>query len=273
MIDSDLQRRLRAEYNPDGSELRALQLRVLEIMKVIDALCRRHGITYWLEGGTLLGAVRHGGFIPWDDDSDISMPLDDYRRFCEVCRTDMPEGFVLQNHDTDDDYYLLFAKVRDLKADLPKVAVRDAQFHYLGAWVDIFPVEPAYAPVSRVINKFHNLNYGRLRTKWKKDLTWKFTLAMRRIAQILTPRSAKINSTYGTSWFYNFPHAMLTPVSEVEFEGHRFLAPADPDAFLRHVFGERYMDIPDYDLRITHSKFESIDVELCPHHRPAPSDG
>ena len=65
---------------------RAVQLKQLDILKEIDALCQRHHIDYWLDGGTILGAVRHGGFIPWDDDIDIAMRLDDLPRFVEEAK-------------------------------------------------------------------------------------------------------------------------------------------------------------------------------------------
>ena len=71
---------------------RAVQLKQLGILKAIDAICLRHGIDYWLDGGTILGAVRHGGFIPWDDDIDIAMRLDDLPRFVEAARRELPEG-------------------------------------------------------------------------------------------------------------------------------------------------------------------------------------
>jgi len=69
---------LREKYNPDGSELRHAQLRMLEMLSFLDKVCTENKITYWIDDGTLLGAVRHGGFIPWDDDVDVAMPLDDY---------------------------------------------------------------------------------------------------------------------------------------------------------------------------------------------------
>ena len=70
------------QYNQDM--LRRLQLTELEILKDIDRVCRAHGIAYWLDSGTALGAMRHGGFIPWDDDIDVGMPRGDYERFLEV---------------------------------------------------------------------------------------------------------------------------------------------------------------------------------------------
>ena len=68
MITDTLQNELRERYNPDGSILRKQQLRMLEMLQYIDFVCKKHNIRYWLCSGTLLGAVRHGGFIPWDDD-------------------------------------------------------------------------------------------------------------------------------------------------------------------------------------------------------------
>ena len=66
-----------SHYNPEGSTLRRAQLRMLEILKVVDDICTKHDIQYTLDGGTLIGAVRHGGFIPWDDDIDINVTRED----------------------------------------------------------------------------------------------------------------------------------------------------------------------------------------------------
>ena len=75
MIDEATHKALRAAYNPDGSDLRRHQLVMLDMLIWLDRLCVRHAIPYWLSSGTLLGAVRHGGFIPWDDDVDIELML------------------------------------------------------------------------------------------------------------------------------------------------------------------------------------------------------
>ena len=81
---------LKAKYNPEGSTLRKAQLRMAEMLKYIDKICHEHSITYWMDFGTLLGAVRHGGFIPWDDDTDICMPIEDYERFKRLLITPPP---------------------------------------------------------------------------------------------------------------------------------------------------------------------------------------
>ena len=74
--------------NPDGSEITVADVQkvLLVILKDIDAICRRHSISYWLNGGSALGAVRHQGFIPWDDDADIAMMRSDFERFIEIMK-------------------------------------------------------------------------------------------------------------------------------------------------------------------------------------------
>ena len=89
-MDSELRKR----FNPDGSLLRRQQLRMLELLEVIDVICRKHQIPYWLSSGTLIGAARHKGFIPWDDDLDIEMLRSDYLRLLKV----LPQDFRTISH-------------------------------------------------------------------------------------------------------------------------------------------------------------------------------
>ena len=83
-MEKEIEDELHLKYNPDGSDLRRIQLRVLEILKIIDSICKKHDILYWLEGGALLGAVRHGGFIPWDDDIDIQILRKDRKKLKKI---------------------------------------------------------------------------------------------------------------------------------------------------------------------------------------------
>lgn len=98
----------------DGSEItvRDLQLVLLDMLKNIDSLCRKNSIPFWLNGGSALGAVRHKGFIPWDDDADIAMMRSDYERFVEVMKTQCPQGYVFQCFDTDDRYNVLIPAMK-----------------------------------------------------------------------------------------------------------------------------------------------------------------
>ena len=94
------------------SYLQKLQQTETEILEEIDRLCEKHSIVYYLAGGTLLGAVRHRGFIPWDDDIDVAMPRNDYERFRDICLSELDERFYLHCPQTDKNYWLPFAKVR-----------------------------------------------------------------------------------------------------------------------------------------------------------------
>ena len=102
-----------SQYNPEGSTLRKMQLRILDILVEIDKVCRKHGIGYWIDFGTLLGAVRHGGFIPWDDDLDIAMTSEDFQKFLEIAPKELPPTLFLQTKSTDPSYNMPVNKVRD----------------------------------------------------------------------------------------------------------------------------------------------------------------
>ena len=116
MIDKKLQAELRAKFNPDGSDLRKLQLRMLDMLKYIDKICRENNITYWLSSGTCLGAVRHEGFIPWDDDIDIEMLEKDYHKFSTIMTSTSISQYIFQTHNNDPAYIYTFGKIRDLNS-------------------------------------------------------------------------------------------------------------------------------------------------------------
>lgn len=100
--------------NPDGSvvTVRDLQLVLLEMLKDINALCEKNHIPFWLNGGSALGAVRHKGFIPWDDDADIAMMREDYERFVAIMKEQCPAQYVFQCFDTDDRYNVLIPAMK-----------------------------------------------------------------------------------------------------------------------------------------------------------------
>ena len=84
----------------------------LKIMDEIDRICRKHGIKYFLAGGSMMGAARHNGFIPWDDDIDVGMLRADYERFLDVCKSELPSHYHLQTNKTDRGYYDVLSKIR-----------------------------------------------------------------------------------------------------------------------------------------------------------------
>ena len=111
--------------NEDGSTITVKDVQdvLLEMLKDIDAICQKNNIPYFLNGGSALGAVRHKGFIPWDDDADIAMMIDDYHRFQEVLKTDLPDKYCYQCFETDQRYNVLIPgmKIRKKNTYLKEV--------------------------------------------------------------------------------------------------------------------------------------------------------
>ena len=121
------------------TELRKIQLLQLEILKEVDRICRKHHIKYTLCGGSLLGAIRHKGFIPWDDDVDISMLRGEYDRFLRVCKKELdPEKYFVQTVDTDPEYRWIYGKII-LKGTTYVRAGQESIKSNNGIFIDIFP--------------------------------------------------------------------------------------------------------------------------------------
>lgn len=130
-------------------EIRPLQMVCLEILKEIDRICTKYNIQYWLEGGSMLGAVRHHGFIPWDDDLDIAMFREDYERFLKIAQKELKPEYFLQTHEIEREYPLFFAKVRKNNTYIEEECFLSLNFHK-GIFVDIFPVDKLPYGVNKV---------------------------------------------------------------------------------------------------------------------------
>lgn len=122
-------------------DLRKLQLVELEMLLEVDRICREHDIKYCIVGGTMLGAVRHEGFIPWDDDLDIQMSRKEYEKFCHVCEKYLnKEKYFLQTYKTDKEYRWGYAKVRRLGTEYIRKGQEMIKCHS-GVSIDIFPTD------------------------------------------------------------------------------------------------------------------------------------
>lgn len=256
----ETQESLRAKYNPEESELRRLQMRMLDILIVVDEISRRHDIPYWIEGGTLLGAVRHGGFIPWDDDLDIALMRKDYVKLLKCLKEELPSQYKLQTHETDKNYYLSFAKVRDMNSEIKEIGKYDEHYAYRGIYIDIFSVEPVYPFLSKVSSYLTYLVRSAVvmecdfvgksilvaglfaLSKWANSL-------FRFIGWIKSP--AFVSLSYGAYSPWKCKKEVFSPLSEIEFDGYHFKAPHQIDTYLRSVYGN-YMELPKESERGKH---------------------
>lgn len=261
MIDISLQQDLRAKYNPEGSALRQLQNRMLDILIYIDQICRENGIRYWLSSGTLLGAVRHGGYIPWDDDTDIEMLREDYDKLLAVLSR--YDKYFLQTIDTDPAYLNIFAKLRD-KSSRIHSKVEFASEHQ-GCWVDIFPLDQSC----------------RLRRWWGwwlyKKLLWKpflrhpendkrISWGKKMFFDRYTPFALQLSKHIPFKYLYHAPGSYygasrnpkdIFPLTTINFEGHEFMCPKNSHAYLTRMYGD-YMQLPSSDNIEVHA----IDIQF-----------
>lgn len=130
----------RTEVNNSGFNLKDLQKKQVEILMLIQELCNRNNINFSIYAGTALGAVRHKGFIPWDDDVDIAMSRNDYIRFKEVCKTQLPEKYTFQDYHSEPDFPMCFGKIRDNNTTFIEEEIQHLDINK-GVFVDIFPFD------------------------------------------------------------------------------------------------------------------------------------
>ena len=134
--------KLRHKYAPEGSVLRGYQMKMLEQVVFLDKICKTHGLTYFLTGGSALGAVRHHGFIPWDDDMDIALPKKDFEKLVGILRKMDLGQYVLQDRFSDFNYIHVFPKFREKEGNLKGAfPPRGVLYKYKGVGVDIFSIE------------------------------------------------------------------------------------------------------------------------------------
>lgn len=262
MIDLKLQQELRAKYNPDNSTLRKLQLCSLEILKEVDALCQRHNIKYYLCSGTLLGAVRHGGFIPWDDDLDIEMSYWDYLKFLRVAKKELPENYKLHTHSTDSNYFPVFAKVRNEKTFISEWSKHDLHFKYRGIFIDILYTEKSLKLFILISRKLQiwliSLSKKEPYRLVKPICTFLYYLYnyflynIFRIINIPFLPFCKRHLSMGHCFLKKRKDKNIYPLTKIMFEGYEFNAPKNSDAYLRDIYGD-YNEMPDFSKLQIHS--------------------
>ena len=247
----------------------------LEILDEIVRICECNNIQYFLIGGTLLGAIRHKGFIPWDDDLDIAMPRADYDRFLEICKSELNEKYIVDHYETNKEYWLPFAKIRKKGTIYEQAILSNNPKALKGIWVDIFPLDNAkyqdsiMQKLQAAIVKLLRRNIG-VQHKYYRVNSWKgkIIFSLMRMFSIRTSFNLqhKVMTWWNdkdTDYFVNlgsqYGHKKQTirkdkyfPATKVEFEGGLYYAPNDWDYILTRIYGD-YMKLPPEDKRVSHN--------------------
>lgn len=255
--------------------LKKTQKAELYLLNEFDKVCRQNGLTYFLDSGTALGAIRHGGFIPWDDDIDVGMPRKDYNRFLEIGQQLLPTDIFLQTRQTDKGYWRNAAKLRLKGTIFPER--NDVAYQYNGIFIDIFPFDniPSCIFIARCNIKYL-VGIGRIIRSYRrqsKNLPVKNHLFHRLLIKIpqtwidrledyylaYVQRNANKNTGKMTCYFwrmsltkqYIFDSNKMLPVKDILFEGYPFLLMNNPDYYLKIMYGD-YLKLPPKEQRVCH---------------------
>ena len=271
----------------EGFEIPAMMKRAwaaqMEVLQVVADICEENSLQYFADWGTLLGAVRHQGFIPWDDDIDICLKREDYNHLVSILSQQLPHGFVMAGMYAGTKRLQMAAEVPQLRvmADETLWDFNDYMkyfhgFPYQRAGIDIFPLDGMPDDEKIIAKKFKKIKFYKtiLLTAYSemgKGATWYAALAKRVLIPIckhlntekLCNKLNAISKEYpidkspyvgGFLWGYGpqekMPKEFLEPV-EVEFEGHMFPAPKCWDFYLTQLYGD-YMQLPPENKRISH---------------------
>ncbi|MBR2411629.1 MAG: LicD family protein [Clostridia bacterium] len=249
-------------------DIKELQKIELEILLEVDRICKKHNIRYFLVSGTLLGAIRHKGFIPWDDDIDISMPIEDYYKFCKICKKELSNVYFLQNFKTDTTG-MWFSKIR--KNNTTAIETNhETKLHHQGIWIDIFPLigvknnktwidklNKKAALAKKILNKKIGLMEDTENKLLYKAVNKLLPLKLcKLVAGILFKSCFKSTNKYTHCYYLwaspritaRFKTDLFDEITTVEFEGYMLPVPKKWDEYLTVVYGD-YMTPPPPEKR------------------------
>ena len=260
----------------ESNEIRFIQLSELEILQMFKNLCESNHLRFYITAGTLLGAVRHKGFIPWDDDIDVVMPRKDYDLFKDLCDLKLPAEYYLQNSFTEENFPCFYSKIRKFGTEVSEPFLNDINIRK-GISIDVFPLDACpennkvagfFFKLIRLLSSVYmgkvsaGFVYGsekrhvqilyrvlsRLRLKSIRDIRAKVVLLCGKLC------SGKRLCTVGGGYGYpveTYDASWFEKVTFLPSEGDLYPAPAGWDLLLTNMYGD-YMQLPSEEDRKGH---------------------
>ena len=254
--ETDLE--LKNKYNYDGSELRKAQLRMIKMLSFLNDICKENGITYFVAFGTLLGAVRHGGFIPWDDDLDIYINDKDLKKLRKIINNGS-YPYVIQDYSSDKGFVRYYNVLRDLKSEYIKEEYQHNQREYRGIQIDLFPYDYGVMEWGvRLVGKTYGLNVKLFLGKNRVLTALIFHLTrggiipfLKLISKFKGRKKVGLGYETGDSGYYYYTNDVF-PLKTINFEGLAVPCQNHPEAVLKIDYGCNYMELPPENQRNHH---------------------
>lgn len=264
----------------------------MEITDAVVEICEKHGLKYFIAGGTMLGAIRHGGFIPWDDDIDLAMPRKDYEKFLKVAPAELPEHLSIVNYRTDPEYHYYITRVKDRDTKVEEVRIGNED-KYTNASIDIFPLDGT--PNNKWLRKFYffrvmmhralmSLCYkdsiDRSRKRSTKEKIFLAVMEKLPIEKMFDPyiekakidrimrrqnydRSERVGCLMGAYRTRQIvPREYFGEGKMYDFEDRKYRGPSMAHEYLTHLYGD-YMKIPPKSGQKVHFKVIEIHGKRC----------
>ncbi len=244
--------------------LKQAQKIMLEMLVEFDKICKKHHLKYWLDSGTLLGAVRHQGFIPWDDDIDLCMPVEDYNTLIDIAKFEFSENIFFQTSQTDPHFKFDYIKLRSNKANIVEFHEKEKDVGYhQGVFVDIFPMltvedtPKMLAYYADTLTSIRAVSAVSLHTPDgiydpQKRKVWVDSLELCHQGWE-NKKNKLIYSGKMPDVAASFDMEEVFPLAKLSFEGLTFPVPKNPQHYLSEIYSFNFMELPPKEKRIIHA--------------------
>lgn len=253
----------------------------LDLLRNFIDICKDNNLRYFLLGGSCLGAVRHKGYIPWDDDIDVGMPRPDYERFLQLAQQELPDHVFVQTHSTDKEYPNNFAKLRNSNTTFIESSIKNLNVNH-GIYIDIFPLDGTYSnkfqyklhllkirllakSIARVFNFTHHYTLKEIVARMLSVIyapTVNYAIKKReKLMKKVNYDNASVVANWCGAWAEKeiMPKSIFADGITASFDGIEVVIPKEYDKYLTRMYGD-YMELPPEEKRVSHHYNEVIDT-------------